>query len=102
MLVDSNGILLFFPFLRCYFLIFFYFYNSSLGLFNLLTKLLELRSIIAFKLAIFYITYLNHFKFTARFGVPEIHPHTTEGSTFLGYFDMLSGTERNSSAPHRN
>jgi hypothetical protein len=86
MLVDSRGILLFFPFLLCYFLIFFSFYNSSFGLLSLLTRFPAFLSIIAFKLVIFSMTYLFYSIVTVRSGVPKTHPHREGGNMSTVYF----------------
>ncbi len=93
-LVDSIGILLFFPLLLCSFLIFFYFSISSLGLLSLLTKLLALRSIKAFKLAIFSIIYLAKTNRTAHSEGPGSLPRITAENKYQGCFRRQSETKR--------
>ena len=95
MLVDSSGILLFFPLLLCYFFIFFYFSISYLGLLSRRTKFPAFLSIRAFKFDIFSIIYLCKQDFTAHFEVQESHLRTKEGSMFRGCSRKLFGRERN-------
>jgi hypothetical protein len=102
MLVDSRGILLFFPRLLCSFLIFFYFYISSLGLLSRRTKFPAFLSIRALRLDIFSITSLRRPIVTARSAGPGTIPRTGEGSRCPGCFRRLAGRGRSFSGFRRS
>lgn len=101
-LVDSKGILLFFPLLLCYFFIFFYFYISSFGLLSLRTRLPAFLSINALRFDIFSMIYLYHDIFTANFEEQESHLHTREGNKYQECFHKLFEKEHNFFELHQN
>lgn len=102
MLVDYNGILLFLPFLLCYFFIFFSFQTSSFGLLSLLIKLLEFLSITAFSVVIFSITSLNKPKSTVSFAVKETSLHRVEENKSIKCFHRPFGIKNSFSGSNRS
>lgn len=102
MLVDSSAILLFFPFRRCSFLIFFSFYSSSRGRLSRRIRFPEFRSIIAFRFAIFSVISLRGKVCTARFGGRGSLLPRGAGSRCRGCSRRRVGRARSSSALRRS